>query len=126
MGLPDTRDLTFIAGLSRIPAGTLNNIQDDIVALFGSGFGQYGDGSDGNATLDGVNTFAWATLASGTYTLNRDVALNNLTITGTAKLDNGGFKVAVAGILDTTGTSLAGGAVNADGANGSGATGGAA
>lgn len=42
----------------------------------------FGDGSDGNATLDGTNTVSWATKVGSVYTMTRDAYLNNLTVTG--------------------------------------------
>src|ERR1700737_2572393 len=41
------------------------------------------DPSDGNVTLDGVVAApSWATKSGTVYTLTRDTALNNLTVTG--------------------------------------------
>jgi len=51
----------------------------------------YGDGSDGDVTLN-----------SGTTTLTRDMYYNNLTINGTASLRPAGFRVFVMGTLDLT------------------------
>src|ERR1700760_1219292 len=44
-----------------------------------SGFA-FGNGSDGDVTLDGTVTVPWATLAAGVYSLTRDTALGSLTI----------------------------------------------
>lgn len=40
----------------------------------------YGDGHDGAAVLDGVNTFPWASLSGSTYTLLRDIYLTTLQV----------------------------------------------
>ncbi len=40
----------------------------------------FGDGSDGSADLNGVNTFSWCDLVGSVYTLNRVPHLVNLTI----------------------------------------------
>jgi hypothetical protein len=61
----------------------------------------FGDGSDGDATLDGTNTYSWATKVGSVYTLTQDVYLNNLTITGaTTKLECHGYRIYVRGTLD--------------------------
>jgi len=49
----------------------------------------FGDGSDGNVSG-----------SSGTTTLSRDMYYNNLTLSGTAKIDTAGFRIFVAGTLD--------------------------
>ncbi|MDB5491449.1 MAG: hypothetical protein JWO78_1298 [Micavibrio sp.] len=77
----------------------------------------FGDGSDGNVTL-----------SSGTTTLTRDMYYNNLTLSGTASINNGVFRIFVAGTLDLTaapaGAIIA--AAAATGGNASANTGGAA
>lgn len=70
----------------------------------------FGDASDGDAVLDGVNTFSWASLSGSTYTMLRPVFLHNLTINsgkilspayysiwGTGTLTNNG-------VIDASGT----------------------
>lgn len=58
-----------------------------------SGAYNFGDGSDGNATI-----------ASGTTTLTRDMFYNNLTLQTGAILANGGYQIYVKGILTQQGT----------------------
>ena len=40
----------------------------------------FGTGADGNATLDGTNTYSWASKSGSTYTLTKTVNLGDLTI----------------------------------------------
>jgi hypothetical protein len=42
--------------------------------------GVFGDGADGAADLDGVNTVAWASKSGAVYTMTRDAYLTNLTV----------------------------------------------
>jgi hypothetical protein len=64
----------------------------------------FGDGSDGEAVLDGTNTFSWASKSGDTYTLTRDVFLTNLTLSGAAiTLKTANFRVFGTGILTTNG-----------------------
>jgi hypothetical protein len=51
----------------------------------------FGDGSDGNVTIN-----------SGTTTLSRDMFYNNLTLSGSGVLNTNGWRVFVAGTLDIT------------------------
>jgi hypothetical protein len=63
------------------------NYHDLLLAM-----GLFGSGVDGAADLDGINTYPWATLTAGTtYSLDRDVALTDLTIrAGITLTTNGG------------------------------------
>lgn len=122
-GLPVTRDITFIPAVTTIPAVTMNNIQDCIVALFASGGGTLGDGSDGAIICDGTTPVPFATLASNVYTMTRDCYCRSLTVTGASTvLITNGFRVFVNGTLITA----AGGKISASGANAIGQTGGVA
>ena len=49
----------------------------------------FGTGADGNVTI-----------SSGTTTLTRDMLYNNLTLSGTGKINTAGFKIFVSGTLD--------------------------
>jgi hypothetical protein len=69
----------------------------------------FGGGNDGNVTI-----------SSGTTTLLRDMYYNNLTLSGTGKINPSGFRIYVAGTLDITNASA--GAIFVNG--GTGATGG--
>ncbi len=74
MSLPFTRDLTFIAGTSQIPAATMNTIQDLLIGLhFFTPI--FGDGSDG----------AYAQ-SSGVVDLTANKYYTTVTLTGTAHL----------------------------------------
>lgn len=53
----------------------------------------FGTGSDGVVNMDGTNTFAWASLAGGIYTLTRDVYLaSGSQLSGTASIKTSGFR----------------------------------
>ncbi len=76
----------------------------------------FGDGSDGDATLDGVNTYAWASLAGSTYTLLRPIFLDNLTVNSGIILEHARCSIHVAGTLTNAGT------IRGNGTNGVNAT----
>lgn len=83
MGLPDTRDYTAIPGTSPVKAATINNLQDCVVSLKkNQSAGEFGDGGDGNVTLDGVVAVGWATKVGTVYTLNQDVFCDTLILSG--------------------------------------------
>jgi hypothetical protein len=73
----DTSDKVATCDFATAAGGNLTNL------MF------FGDGSDGNVTI-----------SSGTTTLTRDMYYNNLTLSGTGVLNNGGFIIFVAGTLD--------------------------
>jgi len=90
-----------------VSGGDISNIlhtHSDIIDTVG-----FGDGSDGNAILDGTNTFSWAALAGSIYTLNRNIYCNNLTIDSGITLDPNGYYIFVNntttnnGIIDGSG-----------------------
>src|SRR5882762_6878696 len=69
----------------------------------------FGNGPDGSATLDGVNTFSWANkTGSGngaSYTLLRSVYLSSLTVgtgSNTITLKTNGFKIYCSGTVTLT------------------------
>lgn len=64
----------------------------------------FGDGSDGAATLDGVNTYGFMSLTGSTYTLLRTVDLTNLTVNSGKTLVIGPFIVFGTGTLTNAGT----------------------
>lgn len=68
------------------------------------GVGGYGDGSDGNATMDGATTVIGIVPSANTYTLARDSFFNNLTINPGISLITNGFRLFVAGTLTNNGT----------------------
>ena len=65
--------------------------------------GNFGNGRDGSAVLDGINTVTWASKTGTEYTLLRNVFLKNLTLLGNAKIKpcstNGGFYIKVKDLL---------------------------
>lgn len=65
------------------------------------GMGFFGDGSDGDAELDGTNEVDWASKASSVYTMSRDCFCDDLTLTGGAELKANGFRIYVRGTLKT-------------------------
>jgi len=91
----------------------------------------FGDASDGSATLDGVATVSWATLSGSTYLLVRQPYLTNLTINSGITLEINGYSINVRGTLTNNGfirsnalnNATAGGSDTIQGDGGSGATG---
>lgn len=80
-----------------------------------------GDGSDGDATLDGTNTVTWASKSGSTYTATRDVYCDDLSITTASTLKMAGYRLFVRGVL----TIDAGCFVQNNGSDGAGAVAGA-
>jgi hypothetical protein len=75
--------------------------------LAGPDLGWYGDGSDGDATLDGATNYnTWSSRSSSVYTLTRDVVLANLTINSGVTLQTASFRIFVRGLLYNRGTIL--------------------
>lgn len=65
---------------------------------------QWGDGSDGTVTLDGIADVPFATRSGTVYTLTRPVFFNSLTVNNGVTLNNGGYPIFGRGILTTIGT----------------------
>lgn len=122
----------------------LNNHAQWINDIDGSiGVGYFGDGSDGNAVLDGSTAVTGATRSGVNYTLTRDVFWENATFSNAATLNTQGFRVFVRDTLDATGAgsqirnipngqlgcvanSIGGGSNGGNGGNGSNGSNGAA
>jgi hypothetical protein len=105
-GLPDTRDYSAIAGTSPIAAKTFNNIQDCIVSLKrNQACGDFGPGTDGDVTLDGIVAAPpWCTKVGTVYTMTRDAFPRNLTLSGPGVvLVRAGFRPYVKNKFKTTG-----------------------
>jgi len=80
------------------------------------GLYQYGDGDDGDATLDGTNLYPWCKLtAANTYEMVRDAYLDNLTISS-------GVTLKMAYRIFGTATLTIDGTLDCKGGNASGAT----
>jgi hypothetical protein len=100
--------------VSQLPPGS-----GGAIANFGLGF--FGDGSDGDVTLDGAATFPWGTLIGGnTYRLGRNVNFNSLAINGGITVESRGFVVNVKTAVSGSGAITANGsaATSASGAAG--------
>jgi hypothetical protein len=64
----------------------------------------FGDGSDGAATLDGTATYPWAELIGSVYYLEQPVYLTSLTINSGITLETESYSVFVNGMLANSGT----------------------
>lgn len=82
----------------------------------------FGSGADGDADLDGVNTYGYLSKSGSDYTLTRNTYFNNLTIPTGSKLITDGYFFLVKGTFDGDGT-LDWGTPN-NGSNGLGTSGG--
>jgi hypothetical protein len=105
--------------------GTANYLRADgtFAAPAGSNaYGDFGDGSDGNQTLDGTTTIlGMVPVGTTTYTATRDLFFQNLTINGGIILNTGSFGIFINGTLSGSGK------IQRNGGNGtSGAAGAAA
>lgn len=101
-------------------SGATNGIDWETLSTVGGGQLVYGDGFDGALHLDGVSAVAGFTLAGSTYTQNRPVY-------ATTFLEDVGVTVKIVNQQIYARTSITvNGTIQCDGANGSGATGGAA
>jgi hypothetical protein len=68
-------------------------------------FDGFGDGSDGDATLNGSTDYSsWSSRSGDIYTMTRDVYLNNLTINSGKTLRPAGYRIYVLGTLENNGT----------------------
>lgn len=68
-----------------------------------------GDGSDGDAVLDGSNTFGWASKSGSVYTLTQDVQLNKVTVEDGVTLLGRQYVLYIKGALVNQGTIIANG-----------------
>ena len=111
---------TLDAALNAVRATLIANAgQDD--ALAGSipaPSAFFGDGSDGNVTITTATQTIAGLMTSGV--LIRDAFFNNLTISGAGRLNTGGFRVYVRGVLDLRSAQT--NAINRLGNNGNNAT----
>ena len=83
--------------------------------------GIFGDGSDGNVTIDASSgAYAFGSLVGTVFTLEKDLYADDLIIDSGYTLQSGGFKIFVKGILTNNGT------IERNGNEASGATAGVA
>jgi hypothetical protein len=83
-----------------------------------------GDASDGSATLNGSTTYnTFSTLAGSTYTLIRDIYLQDLTLNSGVTLNTAGFHIYARGTITVNGTM---GSIGNSGTNGGAGSGGVA
>lgn len=68
------------------------------------GMFSFGDGSDGSVTLDGTNTFSWASKSGSIYTMTRDVYCINMDIDSGVTLNPAGYRIFGLGTLTIDGT----------------------
>jgi len=73
----------------------------------------FGDGSDGDADLDGINTYSFLTKSSNTYTMTRDTYFDDLVIPSGSTLKPANFRIFVRGTISGAGD------IEANGNNGS-------
>lgn len=83
----------------------------------------YGDGSDGNFTLDGAAIPAWATLAGTTYTMTRDIYMVDLTLNAGITLNTVGRRMFFQGTFTCNGLVATNGFSGGGATAGNGATG---
>lgn len=67
------------------------------------GSGQFGDGSDGTATMDGATAVAGCTRTGSVYKADREVYFEDLTIDGGVTFEPDGYPVSVRGALVNNG-----------------------
>jgi hypothetical protein len=90
--------------------GLANGVVDTDAAAMGQlDDGAYGDGSDGDATYDGIATVLGAAPIGGSgYQLGRDMYFNNLTINSGITVFSSAFHIYVKGVITGPGTVKAG------------------
>lgn len=64
----------------------------------------YGNGSDGDATLDGSSTVIGMAPSASVYSMNRDMYFNDLTINSSVRLAPNGYRIFVKGTLKFAGS----------------------
>ena len=87
-------------------ANVLDLTVAEVVAMLGvaiPGSGQFGDASDGSATMDGAATVTAASRSGSIYTLTRDAFYLNLTINNAVVLLTDGYTLCVRGTLTNNG-----------------------
>lgn len=80
-----------------------------LIVLLNLGLGQFGDGSDAAATMDGSTAVVGCTLAAGVYTGTRATFFTNLTINGGVVFKPDGYETCVRGTLTLAGDILCNG-----------------
>lgn len=92
--------------LTQTGTGSISAVPSWAVQNYGNIFG---NGADGTATLDGIATVTWASLAGSTYTMTRDAFLTGLTVNNAVTLKFHGWRVFCQGTVTSNG------AINDDG-----------
>lgn len=64
----------------------------------------FGDGSDGNITLDGTNTYSFLSKSGSTYTATRNIYASSITIESGSTLVMTGYRLFVSNTIDGAGT----------------------
>lgn len=82
-----------MGGVQRYPAA------NDLATFLDSPDAVYGTGVDGNAILDGTNTYTGLNLSGSVYSATRDMHFNNLTISGNIRLAPNGYRIFVKNLL---------------------------
>jgi len=118
-GKKDIGDLTSEKPPAQYANWWKNLVFQWIAFLDGASALLFGDGGDGDATLDGVATPTFTTLAAGVYTLTHDVHWQN--VTQSVPLKTNGYRIYCNGQWTASGTAK----IVRDGNNASGRTGGA-
>jgi len=93
-----TRGVTTRTGSTSSPSALLEAADQP------GGGNLFGTGADGTATLDGVATVSWATLAGSTYTMTRDAHLTGLTVNNGVTLKPANFRIFCQGLVTNSGT----------------------
>ena len=104
-----TSGLSYLVAGANVTIASQSNGQVVISAASSGGSdsnagesGLYGTGYDGSATLDGTNTFSWASKSSNEYSLTCDVYLSSLTIVSGSIFKTKGYRVFVDGACTVT------------------------
>jgi len=92
-------------GISRYPSGNLNY---NTSSFIDSADPVYGNGMDGDATLDGSTTVLGMAPSSSVYSMTRDMYFNNLTINASVRLSPNGYRIFVKNLLTLNSNSTIG------------------
>lgn len=124
------RVLTAGSGIGIVDGGPNGPVTISAFGLATQSPGWYGSGADGAVVFDGINTYAFASLAGSTYTLNRDLHATSIVVSAgialvTGSVASGSWRVHCINNFQNDGSVGAPGTNGGNGAAGGG-TGGAA